>query len=76
MKQDIVFEAGDVMMSANWWSTMRAGIEAAMEHCNDITAAVEAHKRTGKYNAEELLKMISGYARDARNTLEAVLPPF
>jgi len=76
VKQNFVIEDGDVMMSADWWAGMRKGIEAAIADCNDIAAAVEAHQRSGKYDAEELLDLINGWSRNARKHLEIVLPPF
>ena len=38
--------------------------EQAIASLNDIAAAIEAHQRTGKYDAEALLDQINGQARE------------
>lgn len=76
VKQDIVFESGDVMMSAGWWREWQDTLAAAISQCQDIASAIDRHQIGDGSDAEKLLDKINGQARNARHLLEALRTPF
>lgn len=76
MKQNILFEDGDVMMSAGWWREWQDTLAAAISGCQDIASAVDRHRIGDGSDAEKLLDTINGQARNVRKLLEAMRVPF
>jgi len=72
MKTRAIRQDSKVLVSPEWWDSVQTDIGDAIEHCNDIVAALGAHKHTGKYSQAELVEIIDGYARDVRKLLEAM----
>jgi len=64
-----------VRVSPEWWDSVQTNIDDAIDGCNDITSAIAAHQRKGRYTAEELLDLIDGWAREIRKTLEGMQTP-
>ncbi len=75
METRVIQKNDKVLVSPEWWDSVQTDIGDAIEHCNDIVAALGAHKHTGKYGQAELLEIIDGYARDIRKLLEAMHTP-
>lgn len=75
MKTSATLQGDKVLVSPEWWDSVQTDIGDAIEHCNDIVAALGAHKHTGKYSQAELVEIIDGYARDIRKLLEAMHTP-
>lgn len=63
------------LVSPEWWHSVQVDLQDAIAGCNDIASAIEAHQRTGKYNAEALLDQINGQVREVRKLLEEMVKP-
>lgn len=64
-----------VRVSPEWWETLQVDLKDAVDYCNDVTAAIAAHRHAGKYDAEELLDRIDGDIRQIRKLLETKITP-
>lgn len=76
MQQDIVFESGDVMMSAGFWREWQDTLAAAIGVCQELASAIDRHQLGDGSNAEELLDRSNARARNIRHMLEALRVPF
>lgn len=59
-----------VIVNPEWWNSVQVDLQNAADQCNDITGAIAAHQRNGKYDAEALLEMIDGNVRALRKLIE------
>lgn len=66
---------GKVIVCGNWWAEHQDDLRTVVNALNDITGAIAAHQRLGKYEAEELIDNIDGDIRDIRMILEAAITP-
>lgn len=65
-----------LLLPPEYWDLLQSTLVIAISGCNDIAAAVEAHQRLGKYDAEQLLDKLNGDVREIRKLLEIIEVPF
>jgi len=65
-----------IFVPPEYWTLLQATLGEAIGICNDIASQVEAHKRLGLHDANELLDRMNGQAREIRNLLELIETPF